>query len=246
MLIIDKLKIGIENKIILHEINLHIQPGEIHVVMGPNGSGKSTLAATLVGHKNYIIKAGKILFKNHDLLSLKPEERAGEGVFIAFQYPIEIPGVNNQFFLECSLNAIRKYRGQVSLDHFEFIDLVESKLKLLKMSKSLLKRSVNVGFSGGEKKRNDILQMVLLEPSLCILDETDSGLDVDAVKIVAHGINILRKTTRSFIIITHYQKILEYIKPDFVHLLYKGHIVKSGDIRLAKIIEEQGYGWLDK
>ncbi|QOI11085.1 Fe-S cluster assembly ATPase SufC [Blochmannia endosymbiont of Colobopsis nipponica] len=246
MLVINDLTISIENKIILHKINLNVKLGEIHVIMGPNGSGKSTLAAILAGQKNYLIINGTILYKQRNLLMLNPEERAGEGIFVAFQYPVEIPGINNQFFLECSINAIRKYRNQLPLDHFECVDLIESKIKLLKISKNLLNRSVNVGFSGGEKKLNDILQMTLLEPTLCILDETDSGLDIDAVKILAYGINLLHNKNRSFIIITHYQRILKYVKPDCVHILYKGHIIKSGDLHLVKFIEEQGYGCFNK
>ncbi|XZQ54816.1 MAG: Fe-S cluster assembly ATPase SufC [Arsenophonus sp.] len=244
MLSIKNLNVSIENTNILNELNLDVKKGEIHAIMGPNGSGKSTLSATLAGRKEYKINSGEIIFKNKNLLELSPEERAGEGVFLAFQYPIEIPGVSNQFFLQTSVNAIRKYRNQQPLDRFDFKDFIKDKIELLDMPKDLLIRSVNVGFSGGEKKRNDILQMATLEPKLCILDESDSGLDIDALKIVANGINSLRNAERAFIIITHYQRILDYILPDFVHVLYQGKIIKSGDFTLAKKLEVQGYGWL--
>lgn len=244
MLSIKDLRVSIDDKLILRDLNLEVKPGEVHAIMGPNGSGKSTLSATLAGREEYEITAGEIRFKDRDLLTLAPEERAGEGIFMAFQYPVEIPGVSNQFFLKTAVNAVRKYRGQSALDRFDFQDFIEDKIQMLKMPKDLLTRSVNVGFSGGEKKRNDILQMAALEPELCILDETDSGLDIDALKIVAHGINTLRDDKRAFIIVTHYQRILDYIKPDFVHVLYQGNIIKSGDFSLAKQLEEQGYGWL--
>ncbi|WMY96827.1 MAG: Fe-S cluster assembly ATPase SufC [Arsenophonus sp.] len=244
MLSIKNLNVSVQGTIILKNINLSIKKGEIHALMGPNGSGKSTLSLTLAGRDEYKIEKGEILFKNKNLLELSPEERAGEGVFVAFQYPVEIPGVTNQLFLQTAFNAIRRYRKQELLDRCEFQDFIEDKMHLLNMRKDLLNRSVNVGFSGGEKKRNDILQMSLLEPLLCILDETDSGLDIDALKIVAHGVNMLRTLDRSFIIITHYQRILDYIKPDFVHVLYQGNIIQSGDFSLAKKIELQGYGWL--
>ncbi|XZQ55478.1 MAG: Fe-S cluster assembly ATPase SufC [Arsenophonus sp.] len=244
MLSIKNLNVSIENTNILNELNLDVKKGEIHAIMGPNGSGKSTLSAILAGRKEYKINSGEIIFKNKNLLELSPEERAGEGVFLAFQYPIEIPGVSNQFFLQTSVNAIRKYRNQQPLDRFDFKDFIKDKIELLDMPKDLLIRSVNVGFSGGEKKRNDILQMATLEPKLCILDESDSGLDIDALKIVANGINSLRNDERAFIIITHYQRILDYILPDFVHVLYQGKIIKSGDFTLAKKLEVQGYGWL--
>ncbi|HDT4113820.1 TPA: Fe-S cluster assembly protein SufB [Escherichia coli] len=215
-----------------------------NAIMGPNGSGKSTLSATLAGREDYEVTSGTVEFKGKDLLALSPEDRAGEGIFMAFQYPVEIPGVSNQFFLQTALNAVRSYRGQETLDRFDFQDLMEEKIALLKMPEDLLTRSVNVGFSGGEKKRNDILQMAVLEPELCILDESDSGLDIDALKVVADGVNSLRDGKRSFIIVTHYQRILDYIKPDYVHVLYQGRIVKSGDFTLVKQLEEQGYGWL--
>jgi Fe-S cluster assembly ATP-binding protein len=244
MLSIKDLKVSIEDKEILKGIDLEIKPGEVHAIMGPNGSGKSTLSATLAGREEYEVTDGDVLFNGKDLLELDPEDRAGEGVFMAFQYPVEIPGVSNNFFLQTAVNAVRKYRGQEPMDRFDFADFIEEKIDLLKMPSDLLTRSVNVGFSGGEKKRNDILQMAALEPSLCILDETDSGLDIDALKIVSNGVNALRDGKRSFIIVTHYQRILDYIKPDFVHVLYQGRIVKSGDFTLVKQLEEQGYGWL--
>ncbi|MBS0970053.1 Fe-S cluster assembly ATPase SufC [Chimaeribacter arupi] len=244
MLSIKDLKVSIEDKEILKGIDLEIKPGEVHAIMGPNGSGKSTLSATLAGREEYEVIDGDVLFNGKDLLELDPEDRAGEGVFMAFQYPVEIPGVSNNFFLQTAVNAVRKYRGQEPMDRFDFADFIEEKIDLLKMPSDLLTRSVNVGFSGGEKKRNDILQMAALEPSLCILDETDSGLDIDALKIVSNGVNALRDGKRSFIIVTHYQRILDYIKPDFVHVLYQGRIVKSGDFTLVKQLEEQGYGWL--
>lgn len=246
MLSIKNLNVSIQNTLILNNLNLEIKSGEIHVIMGPNGSGKSTLSAVLSGQKDYIINNGQIIFKEKNLLSLKPEERAGEGIFVAFQHPTDIPGVNNQLFLHNAVNAVRKYRGQSPIDRFNFIKLVQEKMTMLKMSPDLLTRPVNVGFSGGEKKRNDILQMMVLKPLLCILDETDSGLDIDAIKIVYNGLNILHNKIRSFIIITHYQRILEYIKPDHIHILYNGSIVKSGDISLVKTLEEKGYGWLSK
>ncbi|MBG6241778.1 MAG: Fe-S cluster assembly ATPase SufC [Candidatus Symbiopectobacterium sp. Dall1.0] len=244
MLSIKNLHVSVEGKAILNGLNLEVKPGEVHAIMGPNGSGKSTLSATLAGREDYEVNDGTVAFKGKDLLELDPEDRAGEGIFMAFQYPVEIPGVSNQFFLQTAVNAVRKYREQEPLDRFDFADFIEDKIKLLKMPEDLLTRSVNVGFSGGEKKRNDILQMAALEPELCILDETDSGLDIDALKIVANGVNALRNQQRAFIIVTHYQRILDYIQPDYVHVLYQGRIVKSGDFSLVKQLEEQGYGWL--
>ncbi|WP_434524598.1 Fe-S cluster assembly ATPase SufC [Photorhabdus asymbiotica] len=244
MLSVKNLRVSVEGNEILKGLNLEVKPGEVHAIMGPNGSGKSTLSATLAGREEYEINDGNIIFKGKDLRELEPEERAGEGIFLAFQYPVEIPGVSNQFFLQTAVNAVREYRDQEPLDRFDFADFIEEKIELLDMPQDLLTRSVNVGFSGGEKKRNDILQMAALEPTLCILDETDSGLDIDALKIVANGVNSLRDPSRSFIIVTHYQRILDYVKPDFVHVLYQGRIIESGDFSLAKKLEEQGYGWL--
>ncbi|HCR3775313.1 TPA: Fe-S cluster assembly ATPase SufC [Morganella morganii] len=244
MLSVKDLHVSVEGNEILKGLSLDVKPGEIHAIMGPNGSGKSTLSATLAGREEYEIDSGTVTFKGKDLLELAPEDRAGEGIFLAFQYPVEIPGVSNQFFLQTAVNAVREYRGQEALDRFDFADFIEDKIELLNMPQDLLTRAVNVGFSGGEKKRNDILQMAALEPSLCILDETDSGLDIDALKTVANGVNQLRSPDRAFIIVTHYQRILDYVKPDFVHVLYQGKIIKSGDFSLAKKLEEQGYGWL--
>ncbi|EKM33205.1 Fe-S cluster assembly ATPase SufC [Vibrio harveyi] len=244
MLTINNLKAQIEEQEILKGVNLQINPGEIHAIMGPNGSGKSTLASTLAGREDYEITDGTVDFNGKDLLELDPDERAGEGVFLAFQYPVEIPGVSNHLFLQASVNAVRKYRELPELERFELADLIEEKIELLNMPKDLLSRSVNVGFSGGEKKRNDILQMAVLDPQLCILDETDSGLDIDALKEVANGVNSLKDGKRSFIIVTHYQRILDYIKPDFVHVLYQGKIIKSGDFSMVAELEEKGYGWL--
>ena len=244
LLEVKGLKVQVEDNEILHGLDLTVNAGEVHAIMGPNGSGKSTLSHVIAGKPGYDVTAGEILFKGEDLLEMDPDERAAKGVFLAFQYPVEIPGVSNQFFLQTALNAVRSYRGQETLDRFDFQDLMEEKIALLKMPEDLLTRSVNVGFSGGEKKRNDILQMAVLEPELCILDESDSGLDIDALKVVADGVNSLRDGKRSFIIVTHYQRILDYIKPDYVHVLYQGRIVKSGDFTLVKQLEEQGYGWL--
>ncbi|WP_070962963.1 Fe-S cluster assembly ATPase SufC [Vibrio sonorensis] len=244
MLEIKDLHVSVEDTPILRGINLSIKPGEVHAIMGPNGSGKSTLSATLAGKEDYEVKQGEITFKGSDLIELDADERAGEGVFLAFQYPVEIPGVSNKLFLKTALNGIREYRGEKEIDRFDFEDLLEEKANLLKMPVDLLERSVNEGFSGGEKKRNDILQMAVLSPDLCILDETDSGLDIDALKAVSEGVNALRDDKRAFIMVTHYQRILDYIKPDYVHVLYKGKIVKSGDHTLAKTLEEKGYGWI--
>ncbi len=244
MLQIKDLHVSVEEKLILQGINLEVKPGEVHAIMGPNGSGKSTLSSTLAGKEEYQVEKGSIVFKDKNLIDLDPEERAGEGVFLAFQYPVEIPGVSNKLFLKTALNGIREYRGQEDIDRFDFEDLLEEKAQLLKMPADLLHRSVNEGFSGGEKKRNDILQMAVLSPDLCILDETDSGLDIDALKAVSAGVNALRNDQRSFIVVTHYQRILDYIQPDYVHVLYNGKIVKSGDHTLAKELEDKGYGWI--
>nr|WED69066.1 Fe-S cluster assembly ATPase SufC [Pectobacterium colocasium] len=244
MLSIENLKVSVEGKEIIKGLNLTIKPGEVHAIMGPNGSGKSTLSATLAGREEYEVTDGSVSFKGKDLLELSPEDSRGRGRLHGVPVPCRIPGVSNQFFLQTSVNAVRKYREQEPLDRFDFADFIEEKIKLLNMPEDLLTRSVNVGFSGGEKKRNDILQMAALEPDLCILDETDSGLDIDALKIVSNGVNSLRDGKRSFIIVTHYQRILDYIKPDHVHVLYQGRIVKSGDFSLVKQLEEQGYGWL--
>ncbi|EJN6958975.1 TPA: Fe-S cluster assembly ATPase SufC [Photobacterium damselae] len=244
MLDIKNLHVSVEDNEILKGINLQIKAGEVHAIMGPNGSGKSTLSSTLAGKEDYEVTQGSIEFLNKDLIELDADERAGEGVFLAFQYPVEIPGVSNKLFLRTALNGIRNYKGLSELDRFDFDDLLEEKAELLKMPVHLLDRSVNEGFSGGEKKRNDILQMAVLEPSLCILDETDSGLDIDALKAVSEGVNALRDDKRAFIVVTHYQRILDYIKPDYVHVMVDGKIVKSGDYRLAKELEEKGYGWI--
>ncbi|AEI75003.1 putative ATP-dependent transporter SufC [Candidatus Moranella endobia PCVAL] len=246
MLSIKDLNVSVKNNVILNRLNLEVKLGEVHAIMGPNGSGKSTLATTLAGSEDYDVTSGQVLFKGCNLLELEPEERAGKGVFMAFQYPLEIPGVSNQFFLQTAVNAVRKYRKQSPLDRFDFADFINTKIALLHIPADLLTRSVNVGFSGGEKKSNDILQMVALEPDLCILDETDSGLDIDALKMVTHGVNTLQNGERSFIIVTHYQRILDYIQPDYVHVMNQGRIVQSGDFSLVKKIEEQGYGWLTK
>jgi Fe-S cluster assembly ATP-binding protein len=245
MLDIKNLHARVDEKPILRGINLRLNPGEIHAIMGPNGSGKSTLAGVLSGREAYDVTDGEVLYRGHDLLEMAPEERAREGLFLAFQYPVEIPGVNNSYFLKAALNAIRKHRGLEELDAMEFLTLVREKAKMLDMDPALLSRPVNEGFSGGEKKRNEIFQMAVLEPTLAILDETDSGLDIDALKVVAAGVNALRSPTRSTIVVTHYQRLLNYIVPDFVHVLSEGRIVKSGGKELALELEEKGYGWIE-
>ena len=240
MLDIENLKASVEGKKILNGFDLKIKPGEVNAIMGPNGSGKSTLANVLSGRKGYKIE-GKVSYEGKDLLEIPIEERAQKGIFLAFQYPTEIPGVNTNNFLKTSLNTIRKYRGKKELDSIEFLKLVKEKSKKLKIEEKILTRQLNVGFSGGEKKKNEILQMTILEPTLAILDETDSGLDIDALRIVSDGVNSLRNKNRSFLIITHYQRLLDYIKPDFVHVLVKGKIVKTGCSDLAKELEKDGY-----
>ncbi|MGZ8162898.1 MAG: Fe-S cluster assembly ATPase SufC [Methylobacter sp.] len=246
MLSIENLHVSIGDKPILKGINLHINPGEIHAIMGPNGSGKSTLAHVLSGKGGYTITEGSVTYQNKNLVDMPPEIRAREGVFLAFQYPVEIPGVSNIYLLKAALNSIRKYHGQPEVDAMDFLTLVKEKVRLLEMDEKFLYRAVNEGFSGGEKKRNEILQMAILEPKLCIMDETDSGLDIDALKIVAQGVNSLRSPGRSFVMVTHYQRLLDYIKPDFVHVLANGQIVKSGGADLALELEEKGYSWLEE
>jgi Fe-S cluster assembly ATP-binding protein len=241
---IKDLHAGVEGKQILKGVSLTIKPGEVHAVMGPNGSGKSTLAAVLAGRDGYDITNGEVIYNGHDLLDLDPEERAREGLFLAFQYPVEIPGVNSTYFLKAALNEIRKAKGEPELDAMDFLALVKDKMKLLELKDDLLKRSVNEGFSGGEKKRAEIFQMAILEPKLAILDETDSGLDIDALKIVSHGVNKLKHADNAQLVITHYQRLLNYIVPDFVHVLVDGRIVKSGDKNLALELEEKGYDWI--
>ena len=244
MLSIKNLHAKVANKEILKGLNLEVKPGEVHAIMGPNGSGKSTLANVLAGRDGYEVTKGEIDYLNQDLLELSPEERACEGVFLAFQYPVEIPGVNNVYLLKAAVNAIRKHRGEAELDAMEFLSLVKEKMKVVKLKEDLLNRSVNEGFSGGEKKRNEIFQMAVLEPKLAILDETDSGLDIDALKIVSEGVNSLRNDERSIILVTHYQRLLNHIKPDYVHVLSDGKIIKSGGPELALELEEKGYDWL--
>ena len=244
MLEIKNLHAKAENNLILKGIDLTVNAGEIHAVMGPNGSGKSTLAQVLAGHPAYEVTEGSILFDGQDLLESAPEERAAAGIFLAFQYPVEIPGVNNVYLLKAAMNAIRKHRGEPELDAMEFLQLVKEKMKVVNMKEDLLNRAVNEGFSGGEKKRNEIFQMAVLEPRLAILDETDSGLDIDALKTVAHGVNTHMNKDRSVIVITHYQRLLDYIVPDQVHVLSDGRIIKTGDKDLALELEERGYDWV--
>ena len=246
MLTIKNLHASIDGKEILKGINLTIHPGEVHAIMGPNGSGKSTLAKVLSGHEGYDVTEGQVLYQGKDLLGLAPEERAREGVFLGFQYPVEIPGVSNTYFLKAAINAIRKYRGQDELDAMDFLKLIKDRMKLVKMDETLLQRPVNAGFSGGEKKRNEIFQMAVLEPLLAILDETDSGLDIDALRTVADGVNALRSAERGFLLITHYQRLLSYIVPDVVHVLVAGRIVKSGGKELAEELEETGYALFEE
>ncbi len=246
MLSIENLHANAGEKPILKGLDLQINPGEIHAIMGPNGAGKSTLSHVLAGREGYTVTDGKVTFLGKNLLEMPPEERAREGLFLAFQYPVEIPGVSNIYLLKAALNAVRKHRGLDELDAMDFLTLVKEKVRLLKMDEKFLYRAVNEGFSGGEKKRNEILQAAILEPKLCILDETDSGLDIDALKIVAEGINAMRSPERSFLMITHYQRLLDYVEPDFVHVLADGKIVKTGGPELAKELEEQGYRFLEE
>jgi Fe-S cluster assembly ATP-binding protein len=244
MLKIDNLHVRVSGKDILKGLSLEAKPGEVHAIMGPNGAGKSTLGNVLAGREGYDVVAGSVEYDGRDLLALEPEERAAAGVFLAFQYPVEIPGVNNTYFLRAALNAQRKQRGEAELDSMQFLKLVREKLAVLHLKDELLHRAVNEGFSGGEKKRNEIFQMALLEPRLAILDETDSGLDIDALKMVADGVNAMRSPQRAFLVITHYQRLLDYIVPDFVHVLADGRIVESGDKSLAYKLEEHGYAWI--
>ena len=245
MLNIKNLRARIDGKEILRGLDLEVKAGEVHAIMGPNGSGKSTLGNVVAGREGYKVTGGEIVYRDKNLLELEPEERACEGIFLAFQYPVEIPGVNNTYFLRSALNAQRKYRGEEELDAVGFLKLVREKLEVLHIGDELLKRAVNEGFSGGEKKRNEIFQMAVLEPSLAILDETDSGLDIDALKMVAEGVNRLRSPDRAIVLVTHYQRLLDYVQPDHVHVLAKGRIVASGGPDLAEQLEEQGYAWLE-
>ena len=243
---IKDLHVSVEDTEILSGVNLSMEEGKVHAVMGPNGSGKSTLAKVLAGDENYEVTSGQILYKGQDLLAMAPEERAREGFFLGFQYPVEIPGVSNTYFLKAALNAIRKHRGEPEVDAMEFLELIKERAKTVKLDDSLLQRPVNEGFSGGEKKRNEIFQMAVLEPELCVLDETDSGLDIDALSAVADGVNHMRDGERSFMVITHYQRLLNYIVPDEVHVLLNGRIVKSGDKQLAEELEASGYAAFDE
>ena len=246
MIKIENLNVSIEEKEILKGINLEVKSGELHVIMGRNGTGKSTLANVLVGKEKYIVTNGTVSFNGENLLDMSPEDRACAGLFLSFQYPVAIPGVNNMYFLKAAVNAVRKSRGEEEIDAVDFLSMIREKLKMVALDESFIHRPVNDGFSGGEKKRNEILQMIALEPKLSILDETDSGLDIDALKIVAKGVNDFRSPERSFILITHYQRILNYMKPDFVHVLMNGKIVKSGTMDLAKEVEKKGYSWIEE
>ncbi|MBS1242106.1 MAG: FeS assembly ATPase SufC, partial [Gemmatimonadetes bacterium] len=241
---VKNLRASVDDKEILKGITLTVQPGEVHAIMGPNGSGKSTLAQVLAGHPAYQVTGGEVAFEGRDLLDMEPEERAQAGVFLAFQYPVEIPGVTNAYFLRAAYNEIRKARGEEELDPMDFLDLLEEKLKVVEWGPEIMQRAVNAGFSGGEKKRNEILQMAVLEPKLAILDETDSGLDIDALRIVANGVNALRRPDRAIVVVTHYQRLLNYIVPDYVHVLADGQIVRSGGKELAHELEAKGYEWL--
>jgi Fe-S cluster assembly ATP-binding protein len=244
LLEIRDLHVTVEDKTILRGIDLTVREGEVHAIMGPNGSGKSTFAQALAGREQYAVTRGRIDYAGRDLLTLPPEERARAGIFLAFQYPVEIPGVSNVYLLKSATNALRKTRGEAELDAMDFLDLVKTRMKLMRMDEALLYRAVNSGFSGGEKKRNEILQLLMLEPRLAVLDETDSGLDIDALQVVAEGVNSLRTMNRAFLVVTHYQRLLDYITPDYVHVLANGRLVKSGGPELAQTLEERGYGWL--
>ena len=246
MLSIQGLHAKVGEKEILHGLDLEVRAGEVHAIMGPNGSGKSTLAGVLAGRDAYVVTAGRVLFEGEDLLALEPEKRAAKGIFLAFQYPVEIPGVGNMYFLRTALNALRKARGEEPLDAMDFLSMAKEKMGLVEMDPSFASRSVNEGFSGGEKKRNEILQMAVLEPKLAILDEIDSGLDIDALRVVAGGVNALRSKDRAMVVVTHYQRLLDYIKPDHVHVMAAGRIVTSGGPELALTLEEKGYGWIEK
>jgi len=244
MLEISNLQVKVGGKEILKGIDLSIKSGEVHAIMGPNGSGKTTLAQVLAGRVTFEVTGGSVRFEGKDLLAMKPEDRAREGVFMAFQYPVEIPGVSNAYFLKAALNAIRKYRGLDEIDAMDFVTLVQDKAKLLSLDETFMRRGLNEGFSGGEKKKNEVFQMAVLEPKFCVLDETDSGLDIDALRLVANGINTMRSPKRSMLVVTHYQRLLDYVVPDFVHVLVDGRIVKSGDADLARNLEKHGYGWI--
>lgn len=246
MISIQNLHANVEEKAILKGLNLEVKPGEVHAIMGPNGAGKSTLGNVLAGREGYEVTDGSAIFNGQNILELDPEERAREGLFLAFQYPVEIPGVSNLEFLKAAVDAVREQQGKEALDSVQFLKLAREKCKAVNLDQSFLKRGVNEGFSGGEKKRNELMQMMLLEPSLCILDETDSGLDIDALQVVAEGVNAMRDEQRSFIVVTHYQRLLDYIVPDYVHVLADGKIVKSGGKELAPELEEKGYGWLEQ
>ncbi|MDH3689364.1 MAG: Fe-S cluster assembly ATPase SufC [Gammaproteobacteria bacterium] len=246
MLRISNLQVSVNDKPILNGIDMEVKAGEVHAIMGPNGSGKSTLANVLAGREGYVVTAGEVLYRGNNLLELEPEQRAREGIFMAFQYPVEIPGVSNIYLLKAALNAARRHQGLEEIDAVDFLTLVKQKLKLVQMKDDFLYRSVNEGFSGGEKKRNEILQMLVLEPRLAVLDETDSGLDIDALKIVADVVNTLRSPERAMVVVTHYQRLLDYIVPDQVHVLANGRIVKSGDKSLALELESQGYSWIEQ